>query len=222
FSRPILEGAGVRGDKLTDCYPVVNFERFHDPSPNGEAVMNLGACLPKKQIEGFLKLATMFPGREFNLYAMGYKIGALAKVNECAGSPVRFVAPVEPEAMRAEYKKHEWLVYTAAPGMNTVGWPMAGAEAQAAGGGVCVPNLRPDLRDYVGPAGFLYDSIAQAAAIIARPFPDDLRQAGFEHAKKSDVGRHKEFLLRLWRQAHAAAPGARADAVAHGVQNGYG
>ena len=74
------------------------------------------------------------------------------------------------------YKKHEWLVYTACRTLGHVGWPMAVAEAQASGVGVLVPNLRPDLADYVGEAGYLYDSLEEAAEIIQQPFPDDKRQ----------------------------------------------
>ena len=36
---------------------------------------------------------------------------------------------------------------------------MAIAEAQAAGVSVCMPNIRPDIKEYVGEAGFVYDSI---------------------------------------------------------------
>jgi hypothetical protein len=103
--------------------------------------------------------------------------------------------------MPAEYKNHAWLVYTAAHEFNTVGWPLAVAEAQAAGVGVCVPNLRPDLRDYAGPAAILYNSIADVADVVARPPSDELRCVGFEHAKKSDVGVHKRLLTNLWRKA---------------------
>jgi hypothetical protein len=35
--------------------------------------------------------------------------------------------------------------------------------------------------------------------IIARPVPDDVRQTGFEQAKKSDVFAHKALLTELWR-----------------------
>ena len=36
---------------------------------------------------------------------------------------------------------------------------MAIAEAQADGVGVCIPNIRPDIKEYVGEAGLIYDSI---------------------------------------------------------------
>jgi hypothetical protein len=152
-------------------------------------------------MEDFIELALRVPEREFNLYAMGYNVADMNRMNAKAGSPVRVVPPIDPDAMPAEYKRHEWLVYTAERGMNTVGWPMAVAEAQAAGVGVCLPNLRADLRDYVGPAGFLYDSIEEVVDIVSRPFPAELRELGFEHARKSDIEQHKTELLDAWRKA---------------------
>lgn len=201
FTRPLLEKAGIHADKIRDCYPVINYRRFHDRTPNGSAVMNVGACLPKKEMGDFVELARRVPGRQFSLYAMGYEVAAMARLNAAAGDPVRIVPPVDPDEMPAEYKQHEWLVYTAARGMNTVGWPMAVAEAQAAGVGVCMPNLRADLRDYVGPAGFLYDSLSEVVDIVSRPLPSDLRELGFEHARRSDIARHKVELVELWGRA---------------------
>jgi hypothetical protein len=206
FTRPMLERGGIDAGKIHDCFPVVDYERFHDRSPNGTAVMNVGACLPKKHMDDFLRLAARFPEREFNLYALGYKVDDIARLNSAAGNPVRIVPAVEPGDMLREYKKHEWLVYTAAYDPGTVGWPMAIAEAQAAGVGVCMPNLRPDLRDYVGPAGFLYNSIEEVMPIVSKPFPAELRELGFEHARKSDINRHKAGLIELWRRAAGATP----------------
>jgi hypothetical protein len=201
FTRKIFRAANVNEDRLHDSYPVVNYRRFHNPSPNGPAVMNVGACLPKKQMSDFLELAARLPDKEFNLYAMGYKVEDMRRLNKASGRPVTIVPPVEPENMPAEYKKHGWLVYTAARNENTVGWPIAVAEAQAAGVGVCVPNLRSDFRDYVGPAGFLYDSIGEVADIISQGFPEEMRQLGFEHAKKSDAFEHTRSLVAIWRKA---------------------
>jgi glycosyltransferase involved in cell wall biosynthesis len=203
FARPLLEQGGVRPEKIHDCYPVVNYPRFLDRSPNGKGVMNVGACLPKKQMADFLELACAFPDRPFDLYALGYQTPEITRLNESRGDPVRIIPPVEPEDMRAEYKKHEWLVYTASRDMNSVGWPMAVAEAQAAGVGVCLPNIRPDLNEYVGGAGFLYNSVSEVAEILRKPFPDEMRQMGFEQAKKSDIVRHKTILTDLWQGAGA-------------------
>ena len=202
FARPRLERAGFPGNKLVDCFPVVNFRRFYDPSPNGDAIMNVGACIPKKRMKDFVELAVSAPALTFNLYAMGYKVDQLRDLARQRQSPVRFMPPVELEDMPAEYKKHRWLVYTAGVNGN-VGWPMAIAEAQASGVGVCMANIRPDLRHYTGPSAFFYDSLDEALKRIRQTFPEELRQLGFEQAKKSDVFQHRALLFQLWRMPQA-------------------
>lgn len=201
FARPRLERAGFPCAKLVDCFPVVNFKRFFDPRPNGSAIMNVGACIPKKRMEDFVELALRAPELEFNLYALGYKVAELQEFASARQSPVCFIPPVELEEMPAQYKKHRWLVYTAAPGGN-VGWPLAIAEAQASGVGVCMANIRPDLREYAGPTAFLYDSLDEVVKLIHQPVPEETRQSGFEQAQKSDVFQHRSLLFRLWRLPH--------------------
>jgi hypothetical protein len=201
FTRPLLEAGGIRGEKIHDCFPAINYRRFHDTSPNGDSIMNVGACLPKKKMTDFLELASALPELQFNLYPLGYEAPEIKRLNAQMNNPVNIVPPVQPEEMLAEYKKHRWLVYTASRELNTNGWPMAVAEAQAAGVGVCFPNIRPDLKEYLGGAGFLYDSVSDAARIISQPFPDEIRERGFVQARKSDVFEHKTILLNLWREA---------------------
>jgi hypothetical protein len=201
FTRPFLEKEGIRAEKLIDCYPVVNYESFYDRSVNGESIMNTGAALPKKKMEDYIRLASWQPEREFNLYALGYGLDKLKSLNNAKGSPVKIIPPVEPDQMLPEYKKHQWLVYTAAFDMATVGWPMAVAEAQASGVGICMPNIRPDLKDYIGEGGLLYDSIDEVADIIAKPVSHEIREAGFLQAKKSDIQEHKHLLTDLWDES---------------------
>ena len=198
FALPILRQAGVAADKLVPCWPVVDVGRFLDRGPNGDRVMNIGACLPKKGMELYLELAQRLPETGFDLYALGYKVEEMRRRSDALAAPVRIVDPVEPEAMPAEYKRHRWLVYTASPAHNSVGWPMAVAEAQAAGVGVIMQNLRPDLAEYVGP-GFLFDDIAEAERLLRGPVPEDRREAGFAHARRSDVDGHIGLLYDLWR-----------------------
>lgn len=201
-ARPWMLRAGVREAKLIDCFPVVRYAHFHDRGENGDAVMNTGVATDKKAMPDFLRLAKKVPGRDFNLYAMGYKTDWLKEQNAEMGAGVNFVDPVEPEDMPGQYKKHRWLVYTGDFAIPTVGWPMAIAEAQAAGVGVCMPNLRPDLAQYVGEgAGILYDSIDELPAIVSAPVPEEMRERGFEQAKKSDIERHKHLLTDLWDDA---------------------
>lgn len=169
FTRSRLERAGFPSAKLVDCFPVLNFKRFFDPRPNGTSIMNVGACIPKKRMEDFVELALRVPELEFNLYALGYKVAELREFARERRSPLRFIPPVELEEMPAEYKKHRWLVYTAASGGN-VGWSLAIAEAQASGVGVCMANIRADLREYTGPAGFLYDNLPEVVKLIRQIF----------------------------------------------------
>jgi hypothetical protein len=81
---------------------------------------------------------------------------------------------------------------------------MAIAEAQASGVGVCVANIRPDLREYAGPTAFLYDSLDEVVKLIRQPVPEQSRQSGFEQAKKSDVFQHRSLLFHLWRMPEPA------------------
>jgi hypothetical protein len=112
--------------------------------------------------------------------------------------------------MPAEYKKHQWLVYTASFEMKTVGWPMAIAEAQASGVGVCMANIRPDLKQYVGEAGILFDSIHDITGMIQKPVPEEMREAGFEQAKNSNINEHKRLLTDLWDQVRVRHPASNA------------
>jgi hypothetical protein len=208
FNRPMLERCGIPQHKIIDCYPVVRYQRFYDRSPNGRAVMSMGACLPKKKFEDFVDLAKMCPERRFNLYALGYRIREIGEYNRQMGGPVTMFAPVEHAEMPHEFKKHEWIVYTADRSMGTVGWSLGVAEAQAAGVGVCFPRLRPDLEEFIGGAGFLFDSLADVQKIISKPYPAEMREKGFEQAKKSDIQGHKKRLTDLWDAAIRKSVGA--------------
>ena len=211
FLRPMLERIGVRSDRFVDCFPVIKYDRFYDRSANGEAILNVGACIAKKRMEDFVDLGKLTE-KSLNLYAIGYTSDELIHYNEQNGSPITLRPIVEAEEMPAVFKAHGWLVYTACPKLKTVGWPLSVAEAQASGLGVCLPNIRPDMADYLGGAGFLYDSIGEVPAIIEQPYPDEMREIGFEHAKKSDIARHKHLLTDLWDRAagqtHVPSPAA--------------
>lgn len=201
FTIDRLLDAGVSEDRIVPCYPVVDYKRFRDLSPNGHAVMNVGAALPKKNHKSYVDLAARLPDRDFNLYAMGYESAEVARYNVSLGTPVKMV-PVRPyAAMPQEYKRHEWLVYTASTERRTVGWPMAIAEAQAAGVGVCVQDIRSDLREYVGPSGHMFSSIEEAVEIVSTPVSEEARRRGAAHAMRSDVNRHIGLLRELWRAA---------------------
>src|SRR5262249_13577808 len=157
-----------------------------------------GVNLPKKEMNLFVDLAKQVPTAKFNLYVMGYEEKNISAYAQRTGSPVVVVPPVQPSDMPAEYKKHRWLIYTASNQLGTVGWPMAVAEAQASGVGALVQSIRPDLAEYVGPGGYVFDTIDDARRIISQPFPEEKREAGFLHAEKSDIDGHIRLLYQLW------------------------
>lgn len=209
FTRPLLERAGVPSAKIVDCFPVVDFRRFHDRGPNGPAIMNVGACTPKKRMEDFLWLGSRLPELEFDLYCIGYQTPEIEAENRRLGSPVRIREPLEHREMPAVYKRHRWLVYTASAEINTVGWPLAVAEAQAAGVGVCVPAIRPDVRTFVGEGGVVYESVAELLDLLPKPVPEARRELGFEQARRSDIRAHLHRLTDLWRPALDEEPRSR-------------
>ena len=201
FNRDTLVGIGVSPARVIDCFPVVKVGLFLDETPNERGVMNVGAPIPKKRMEDFISLAERVPDQRFTLYTGGYDNPTLAAANESVGDPVEIAPAIEPASMPREYKKHDWLVYTASREIGTVGWPVAVAEAQASGVGVCVPNLRPDLRDYVGPEGYLYDSVEELIDLVREPPTQEQRDLGFELSKRSDIDEHIDLLLSLWERA---------------------
>ncbi|HZK75976.1 MAG TPA: glycosyltransferase [Candidatus Kapabacteria bacterium] len=202
-----LIGHGIRAEKLVASYPVVDIPRFHNREPNGRAVMTIGAFVPKKQMEDALRIAkwmTDHPGtvpREFNLWVLEYGVEALWKLNEEMGRPAHPQPRAEPEEMPAIYKRHEWLLFTANRELNSVGWPLCIAEAQASGVGVLLPDLRPDLHQYAGPSGYFYNTLEEAAEILAGPYPEEKRLAAFDYCQQWDFQRHVNQLTDLWDRA---------------------
>ncbi|MFT7620161.1 MAG: hypothetical protein ACI97A_003818 [Planctomycetota bacterium] len=199
FARQSLEMAGIKPEKIVDTFPVIDFDLFHDRSPNGEGIMNAGISLPKKNMEGYIDLATATPDKNFDLYTIDDCVERLHEYNRAKGSPVNIVGQTPYKEMPGIYKQHQWLVYTASKAHGTAGWPLAIPEAQAAGVGVLMERLRPDLDQFIGQAGFLFDDVEEAQEIIKQPPSDAIREAGFEQAKKSDVARNIVSLFDLWR-----------------------
>jgi hypothetical protein len=47
-------------------------------------------------------------------------------------------------------------------------------------------------------AGFLCKSMSEIREIVAKPFPEERREAGFELAPRSDIRKHVAVLTELW------------------------
>ena len=149
-------------------------------------------------MEDFLRIAGRMGDKTFRLYALGTNNPKIVALNAALGNRVEIKDVIQPSDMPREYKKHEWLIYTASRELNTVGWPVAIAEAQASGVGVCMQRIRPDLEEYVGDAGYLFETVDEAVRIVSQPFPEEKREQGFEQAKKSDARKHISILQDLW------------------------
>lgn len=198
YAIPRLRRAGVKEEQITPCYPMFNRAMFYDESPNNQAILSHGAALEKKKMTDFIDLAATCPNLQFNMYPMGYEKQKLIDHNNAKGSPVNIHLHVPYPQMPSIYKSHNWIVYTACPQLGTVGWPLCLMEAQAAGVGVCMRNLRPDLADYLGGGGILYDSLEELPQIISNPVPQNIRQKGFENCKQADIQHTIHLLTDLW------------------------
>jgi hypothetical protein len=202
YTREVLTTEGkVRPEKMTSVPPVLDFGRFYDRSPNQDGVMNLGPCLAKKKMTDFIDVAARFPGRKFSLYPLGHMIKELKAHNRRCGSPVIVEDPKPHSAIPAEYKRHNWLLYTGCFRTATLGWPMSIVEAKAAGVVVCVANVRKDIKEYVSESGYVYNTLDEAAEIISSQPPAAMREAAFDHASSMDLRKYKHLLTDLWHSA---------------------
>lgn len=194
---PLIK-AGLNREKLIPCAPVFSHNLFYKKTTNGEKIINVGAGSPKKKFEDYIQLAALTPNRQFHLYSLGYLTESIKQKNIDAGSPLTMMEPIEHEEFAERMSDYQWMVYTADPVRATVGWPMTLLEAQASGVGVCMRNIRPDLKNYLGGAAILYDSIEELVDIVSKPVPDELRVKGFENAQKYGIKKHIHLLADLW------------------------
>jgi hypothetical protein len=199
FAKGILaDMAGLNPHKLYIKPPVVDVQHFMDRSQNQRGIMNTGACIPKKRMEDFLELAIRLPSESFNLYAIGHNTEQLKSLNAARGSFLNVKPPVLYSQMPKEYKKNNWMVYTASFTEKTVGWPMAVVEAWASGVVVNIARIRPDLDDFIGDAGFCYESLDELQDRLASDPPSEVRERGFERAKSFDIRANLDELFQLW------------------------
>lgn len=214
-SRDRLLEFGLDPRKVTACWPVVNFARFHKPAlrPRTNRVMCAGPSIRKKAHDQFLHLAARMRGSGlgFDLYGEGPMIPALRELNQALGGVVD-ITYADPDDMPDVYPRYDWIVYPSNTEINKVGLPVAVCEAQASGLGVCLPELpgrREEQLEFLGGGGFLFRSIDEVPAILARPYPEDMRLAGLENAAKFDIERHKQLLTGAWAASlrRADSPG---------------
>jgi Glycosyltransferase Family 4 len=203
-SRNRLIERGLHPDKVVSCWPVINFGKFYNPQKRTPTrrVMCAGPAIPKKAQHELVDLAVLMRGSgyEFDLYGKGSTEKSTRSYNEKAGNPINILYR-DPDDMPGAYAEHDWLVYPSCTKINKVGLPVAIPEAQAAGLGVCwqeLPGRRQEQLDFLGGGGFLFNSIADVPSIISQPYPEAMRQAGFEAARRCDIEQHKQLLTSAW------------------------
>jgi glycosyltransferase involved in cell wall biosynthesis len=201
---PLFSEFGIDKTKVEAYWPISNCRNFLNTESRNPTnrVMCAGPCTPKKSHDKFIDLAVIMSDSkyDFDLYTIGNATPKMVKYNESKGNPI-IITYVDPERMPEEYCKHDWLVYPSDPNINKVGLPVAVIEAQASGIGICLqelPGRRQAQLDFLGGGGFLFKSIEEVPDILAKPYPEEMRLAGFENVKKCDVSIHKEMLSRVW------------------------
>ena len=200
-----LTDRGVKHDKVRSCWPVLNFQRFYRPEKRLSTgrVMCAGPAIEKKAHNKLVDLAVMMRGQselEFDLYAAGPTIEATRIYNAEKGGIVT-IKYADPEEMPDVYPRYDWFIYPSDPEINKVGLPVSIAEAQASGIGVCwqeLPGRREEQLDFLGGAGFLFESLNELPEILSGSYPEEMRLLGFEAAKKCDIERHKHLLAEVW------------------------
>lgn len=189
-----LTKIGINPSKLLPMFPTLDINLFINPTiENGPHIMSGGAFLPKKNIKGFIllskKIKELYPEKQISYYSVMENksyYNEILQFNRFHDNPVNFLT-VQPDKMPMEYKKHQWLIYTACPKLKTVGNPLMVAEAQASGVGVIVYNLRPGLVEYVTENGYLYNTDEEVLEIISHDFDNNKRNKAIEISKRYDM-----------------------------------
>lgn len=204
--RQRLTDHGLAESKLVDCYPLINFEKFYKPEKREKTgkIICAGPSSPKKAHKDFVDLALMMKEAgsdlSFDLYTDGYTLQDTVKYNDSKGKPVRIMY-VDPDEMPEIYAQYDWLVYPADPKINRVGFPVGMVEAQASGLGVLwqeLPERREEQLKNLQGAGILYKSITEVPALLEQPYPEEMRQKGFERAKLCSAKDQSHLLTDCW------------------------
>jgi hypothetical protein len=196
---------GIKESKLLPMYPTLDINLFINREiENGYHIMSGGAFLPKKNIKGFIllskKIKQIYPEKQITYYSVMENksyYNEILQFNRVNGNPVNFLT-VQPDKMPMEYKKHQWLIYTACPKLKTVGNPLMVAEAQASGVGVIMYKLRDTLIDYVTENGYLYNTDEEVLEIISQNFDEDKRNKAIEISKRYDMKEKIKDIENVW------------------------
>ncbi len=198
YGRARLERAGFHPEKLIDSGPVFNFERFLNTTARTptNTMMALGSAWPKKNFNGLIDATPDISSVSIDLYALGSQLDELRQYNESMGTPITIQPCVENHEMPAVYRSYDWYIYTGNSAEG--GMPVSVPEAWASGIGVLKQYARDEDYDFIGKAGFVFHALDEVGDIVSKPYPEEMRQAGFEQAKFWDFNRRRGELEDIW------------------------
>ena len=139
-----------------------------ETSKDRRLVVRAGPSLPEKDLESFVRLATLLPKHRFVMAVArtrGNYSDALAEFNRCAKRPVDLHFNLDHEAAAALVGEATVYFYTNSL-TEPFGMPVSIVEAMATGGYVLTPRC-PGAEAMVGEAGACYDTVEEAAKLIA-------------------------------------------------------
>ena len=201
----ILEKNNFKKEKLIPCFPVINYDKFYNPNPRirTNRILNLGACLPKKNYQYYVDIAKQLSEYQLDYLPIGYETENLKCYNLSQGSLINVLSTKQYHEMPEIYRNYDWLLYT---GMITydekvknIGFPLSIAEAQASGIGVILPDIRPEMKDYLGNDN-VYNNIEDIKKILEKENYLEMINQGYLQAKKSDIKTHFHLLENLWKK----------------------
>ena len=207
FARPILERLGLEPDKFVEAPPVADVNRFRSDGPTGEGILHFGAITAGKlaACAEFARLSTMVPELAFHDYPTGFGSGRelaprVQAVVRQEGGRVETHDWVPHSEMPRVFGEHRWFVYPG-PAAQTFGWPVGVVEAWAAGVGVCIQRIRPDIDEYVDGAAVVFDDIEELRSVLREEPDPGMVARGRERAETMDISCHGQRLLDVWRAA---------------------
>ena len=199
-----LSCAGLKENLLHPCWPVLKHSAFDKVGVQraNTKVLCCGPAVKKKRHRDVVDLGKLLPSHEVHLYAEGPTLLDTREYNMAQGQPIQ-IKYSDPEHMPTVYAGYDWLVYPSDTELNKVGLPLGVAEAMAAGLGVCwqrLPGRESEQLEFLGGAGFLFDSIAEVPELLATPYSEEKRNAGFAAARRYDIQKHKHLLADIWSE----------------------
>ena len=158
------DGAKVRA--LSACFDP---DLYHTGSKDTSLILRSAVGLPSKDLPAFIRIATRCPEHHFVLAvcraarAEAY-VEELAAYNRSLGSPVDLRVDLQHEEVAALAGHAGIYLHTHAL-LDPYGMPTSIAEAMATGAYVLGRRCQP-AEHYIGDAGRLYESEAEAAALV--------------------------------------------------------